>query len=50
MQSLYETWFIALYTVLYTAAPIMCVAFFEQVTVEEMDVFMNKKNNNKIKK
>ncbi|XP_034738345.1 phospholipid-transporting ATPase IC [Etheostoma cragini] len=29
-QSLYETWFIALYTVLYTAAPIMCVAFFEQ--------------------
>ncbi|XP_038572102.1 phospholipid-transporting ATPase IK [Micropterus salmoides] len=29
-QSLYETWFIALYTVLYTASPIMCVAFFEQ--------------------
>ncbi|XP_042339636.1 phospholipid-transporting ATPase IC [Plectropomus leopardus] len=29
-QSLYETWFIAFYTVFYTAAPIMCVAFFEQ--------------------
>ncbi|XP_034386322.1 phospholipid-transporting ATPase IC [Cyclopterus lumpus] len=29
-QSLYESWFIALYTVFYTAAPIMCVAFFEQ--------------------
>ncbi|XP_042272962.1 phospholipid-transporting ATPase IC [Thunnus maccoyii] len=29
-QSLYETWFIALYTVLYTASPIMCVAFFQQ--------------------
>ncbi|XP_044055382.1 phospholipid-transporting ATPase IC isoform X2 [Siniperca chuatsi] len=29
-QSLYETWFIALYTVLYTASPIMCVAVFEQ--------------------
>ncbi|XP_049910640.1 phospholipid-transporting ATPase IC [Epinephelus moara] len=29
-QSLYETWFIACYTVFYTAAPIMCVAFFEQ--------------------
>ncbi|XP_072246377.1 phospholipid-transporting ATPase IC [Leuresthes tenuis] len=29
-QSLYETWFIALYTVFYTAAPIMCVAIFEQ--------------------
>ncbi|XP_070764399.1 phospholipid-transporting ATPase IC [Enoplosus armatus] len=29
-QSLYETWFIALYTVLYTASPVMCVAFFEQ--------------------
>jgi len=31
LQSLYESWFIALYTVFYTAAPIMCVAFFEQV-------------------
>ncbi|XP_075943525.1 phospholipid-transporting ATPase IC [Anarhichas minor] len=29
-QSLYENWFIALYTVFYTAFPIMCVAFFEQ--------------------
>ncbi|XP_020557922.1 phospholipid-transporting ATPase IC isoform X4 [Oryzias latipes] len=29
-QSLYETWFIALYTVCYTAAPVMCVAIFEQ--------------------
>ncbi|XP_068447617.1 phospholipid-transporting ATPase IC [Clinocottus analis] len=29
-QSLYEPWFIALYTVFYTASPIMCVAFFEQ--------------------
>ncbi|XP_059196383.1 phospholipid-transporting ATPase IC [Centropristis striata] len=29
-QSLYETWFIALYTVFYTATPILCVAFFEQ--------------------
>ncbi|XP_054458988.1 phospholipid-transporting ATPase IK [Anoplopoma fimbria] len=29
-QSLYEPWFIALYTVFYTAFPIMCVAFFEQ--------------------
>ncbi|KAM3619285.1 uncharacterized protein V6R79_005496 [Siganus canaliculatus] len=29
-QSLYEMWFIALYTVFYTAWPIMLVAFFEQ--------------------
>ncbi|XP_014907066.1 phospholipid-transporting ATPase IC [Poecilia latipinna] len=29
-QSLYETWFIALYTVFYTAVPVMCMAFFEQ--------------------
>ncbi|CAK6955283.1 phospholipid-transporting ATPase IC [Scomber scombrus] len=29
-QSLYETWFIALYTVFYTASPVMCVAFFQQ--------------------
>ncbi|KAM8744847.1 phospholipid-transporting ATPase IC [Acanthopagrus schlegelii] len=29
-QSLYEPWFIALYSVLYTATPIMLVAFFEQ--------------------
>ncbi|XP_037626912.1 phospholipid-transporting ATPase IC isoform X2 [Sebastes umbrosus] len=29
-QSLYETWFIALYTVFYTASPVLCVAFFEQ--------------------
>uniref|UniRef100_A0A4W6FSD8 P-type ATPase C-terminal domain-containing protein n=1 Tax=Lates calcarifer TaxID=8187 RepID=A0A4W6FSD8_LATCA len=29
-QSLYETWFIALYTVFYTATPVMCLAFFEQ--------------------
>ncbi|XP_036067626.1 phospholipid-transporting ATPase IC [Oryzias melastigma] len=29
-QSLYETWFIALYTVLYSAAPVMCLAVFEQ--------------------
>lgn len=31
LQSLYEPWFIALYSVLYTATPIMLVAFFEQV-------------------
>lgn len=31
LQPLYETWFIALYTVCYTAAPVMCVACFEQV-------------------
>lgn len=31
-QSLYETWFIALYTVLYSAAPVMCLAVFEQVS------------------
>ncbi|XP_015238140.1 PREDICTED: phospholipid-transporting ATPase IC-like isoform X1 [Cyprinodon variegatus] len=29
-QSLYETWFIALYTVFYTATPVMCMAIFEQ--------------------
>ncbi|XP_068582105.1 phospholipid-transporting ATPase IC [Cebidichthys violaceus] len=29
-QTLYENWFIALYTVFYTAFPIMCLAFFEQ--------------------
>nr|XP_054585972.1 phospholipid-transporting ATPase IC [Nothobranchius furzeri]XP_054585973.1 phospholipid-transporting ATPase IC [Nothobranchius furzeri] len=29
-QSLYETWFIALYTVFYTASPVMCQAIFEQ--------------------
>ncbi|KAM4575510.1 putative phospholipid-transporting ATPase IM [Fundulus diaphanus] len=29
-QSLYETWFIALYTVFYTAAPVICMAIFEQ--------------------
>ncbi|XP_047444139.1 phospholipid-transporting ATPase IC [Mugil cephalus] len=29
-QSLYETWFIALYTAFYTAAPVMCIAIFEQ--------------------
>ncbi|XP_006790411.1 phospholipid-transporting ATPase IK [Neolamprologus brichardi] len=29
-QSLYETWFIALYTVFYSAHPILCLAFFEQ--------------------
>uniref|UniRef100_A0A3B5B6U2 Phospholipid-transporting ATPase n=1 Tax=Stegastes partitus TaxID=144197 RepID=A0A3B5B6U2_9TELE len=29
-QSLYETWFIALYTVSYTAFPTMCLAIFEQ--------------------
>ncbi|KAI4829514.1 hypothetical protein KUCAC02_023554 [Chaenocephalus aceratus] len=29
-QSLYETWFIALYSLFYTAFPIMCLAFFEQ--------------------
>ncbi|KAK5601583.1 hypothetical protein CRENBAI_023767 [Crenichthys baileyi] len=29
-QSLYETWFIALYTVFYTAVPVMCMAVFEQ--------------------
>ncbi|KAM7410157.1 hypothetical protein PAMA_001550 [Pampus argenteus] len=29
-QSLYESWFIALYTIFYTAFPIMCVAFFQQ--------------------
>ncbi|XP_039984527.1 phospholipid-transporting ATPase IC [Xiphias gladius] len=34
-QSLYETWFIALYTVFYTASPVMCVAVFEQDTSAE---------------
>ncbi|KAK2907735.1 phospholipid-transporting ATPase IC [Channa argus] len=29
-QSLYETWFIALYSAFYTAFPVMCLAFFEQ--------------------
>ncbi|XP_033937519.1 phospholipid-transporting ATPase IC isoform X2 [Pseudochaenichthys georgianus] len=29
-QSLYETWFIALYSLFYTAVPVMCLAFFEQ--------------------
>uniref|UniRef100_A0A3B4AMZ7 P-type ATPase C-terminal domain-containing protein n=1 Tax=Periophthalmus magnuspinnatus TaxID=409849 RepID=A0A3B4AMZ7_9GOBI len=29
-QSLYETWFIAFYTVFYTSNPILCVAFFEK--------------------
>nr|XP_020479880.1 phospholipid-transporting ATPase IC-like [Monopterus albus] len=29
-QSLYETWFIALYTVFYTSYPVMCMAVFEQ--------------------
>ncbi|XP_074523704.1 phospholipid-transporting ATPase IC isoform X2 [Halichoeres trimaculatus] len=29
-QNLYETWFIAFYTVFYTATPVLCVAFFEQ--------------------
>ncbi|XP_019936885.2 phospholipid-transporting ATPase IC [Paralichthys olivaceus] len=29
-QSLYETWFIAFYTVFYTVFPVMCLAFFEQ--------------------
>uniref|UniRef100_A0A672YKF3 Phospholipid-transporting ATPase n=1 Tax=Sphaeramia orbicularis TaxID=375764 RepID=A0A672YKF3_9TELE len=29
-QSLYETWFIALYTVFYTAWPVLCLAFFQQ--------------------
>ncbi|XP_022615153.1 phospholipid-transporting ATPase IC-like [Seriola dumerili] len=29
-QSVYETWFIAFYTVFYTASPVICFAFFEQ--------------------
>ncbi|XP_072294181.1 phospholipid-transporting ATPase IC [Eucyclogobius newberryi] len=29
-QSLYETWFIAFYSVFYTSYPILCVAFFEK--------------------
>ncbi|KAM8874227.1 phospholipid-transporting ATPase IC [Spinachia spinachia] len=29
-QSMYETWFIAMYTAFYTALPVMCLAFFEQ--------------------
>ncbi|XP_029356232.1 phospholipid-transporting ATPase IC isoform X2 [Echeneis naucrates] len=29
-QSMYETWFIAFYTIFYTAFPVMCFAFFEQ--------------------
>uniref|UniRef100_A0A3Q3J0D8 Phospholipid-transporting ATPase n=1 Tax=Monopterus albus TaxID=43700 RepID=A0A3Q3J0D8_MONAL len=32
-QSLYETWFIALYTVFYTSYPVMCMAVFEQITL-----------------
>ncbi|XP_020795715.2 phospholipid-transporting ATPase IC [Boleophthalmus pectinirostris] len=34
-QSLYETWFIAFYTVFYTSNPILCVAFFEKDTSAE---------------
>ncbi|XP_029939575.1 phospholipid-transporting ATPase IC [Salarias fasciatus] len=34
-QYLYERWFIAFYTVFYTATPIMCVAIFEQDTSAE---------------
>ncbi|KAM9385836.1 phospholipid-transporting ATPase IC [Pholidichthys leucotaenia] len=29
-QSLYENWFISLYTVMYTSLPTVCLAFFEQ--------------------
>ncbi|XP_041861295.1 phospholipid-transporting ATPase IC isoform X1 [Melanotaenia boesemani] len=29
-QSLYETWFIALYTAFYSASPVLCMAIFEQ--------------------
>lgn len=31
LQSMYESWFIAFYTVFYTAFPVICMAFFEQV-------------------
>uniref|UniRef100_A0A3Q1JPH0 Phospholipid-transporting ATPase n=1 Tax=Anabas testudineus TaxID=64144 RepID=A0A3Q1JPH0_ANATE len=37
-QPLYETWFIALYTVCYTAAPVMCVACFEQDVSSEISL------------
>lgn len=30
-QSLYENWFIILYTVFYTAMPVECLGIFEQV-------------------
>ena len=30
-QSLYENWFIALYTVFYTSMPVQCLAIFERV-------------------
>ncbi|XP_020487724.3 phospholipid-transporting ATPase IC [Labrus bergylta] len=44
-QSLYETWFIAFYTVFYTAAPIMCVAFFEQDVSAESSLMWPKLYN-----
>lgn len=28
---MYETWFITLYTILYTSFPVQCLAMFEQV-------------------
>lgn len=31
LQSLYETWNVAFYTVFYTSVPVMLVAYFEQV-------------------
>ncbi|CAB1444306.1 unnamed protein product [Pleuronectes platessa] len=37
-QTLYETWFIAMYTVLYTANPIMCLALFEQDVTAEISL------------
>lgn len=40
LQSLYETWFIAFYTVSYTAFPVMLVAFFEQVRQFKLCIFL----------
>ncbi|XP_061594939.1 phospholipid-transporting ATPase IC [Cololabis saira] len=39
-QSLYETWFIALYTALYSAWPVMCMAVFEQDVSAESSLKM----------
>lgn len=40
LQSLYETWFIAFYTISYTAFPVMLVAFFEQVRQFKLCMFL----------
>ncbi|XP_034036118.1 phospholipid-transporting ATPase IC isoform X2 [Thalassophryne amazonica] len=37
-QSLYETWFIGLYTSFYTSCPVLCMAFFEQDVSAEVSL------------